>query len=626
MRHTLLYFAVFGLYAGSALASGGPPAPFFGIPSYIDPDYKAPDYSEFSYGQVAKFNLILRQYGYVPGDAAPEVFEWGKPVLVMSGESEAQKTARDAAWAKEPERYGRYQEGADAFYKNDYTQALVIFEALRDEPESWKSKISGWLHKQDASWLREAATYMVARCKLVAAQQNWDGFSDPTAREENGTARVDQPMLNDALQNYQRYLREYPHGFFADSALHMQRKIFRLSGKQAELDAALRAAVGEVFPASAASQPPANSNPNLLAEFEHYFHGQVDVAKDAPLLVAFAWLGTQIPSAGEMTALEKREKDFTAYPDLFQFTRALGLYRMGNYQRLLDVTPDMPGTEVLAMSTALLRALALAKTGKVDEAMHALEEMQKLAPHHAPELHMVQVAFAQGNGLSLFAPSHVISEKVLRSVAQFGMADAVLREGIDSAVVDNGKKMWLVDELARRYALGQKYEALAVLLKAYPGSVFDPVAVPAAVLAKNPHNASALVDMGEFLYQHYITPRSTFEGYDHNHWEGDAFSELKPYCPPCGTVEREKDMVAPIAFFSAAADVVRASGKKDEAEAKALHYLVKCERHGGEFEDRCAWHTTWDQNKDGQGKAYFLRLHKLYPSSAWARKTPYYYD
>jgi hypothetical protein len=589
-----------------AHASYGPPKPFFEIPSYIDPDYKAPNYAEIGYGQKTKFGIVLQQY---------ESSE-------ASQEDADDSSARAASERQEAKNYAKYVEGAKRFHAQAYEDALKIFTELRNNQGSLKERLSGLLKEKNYSWVREASTYMIARCQLIMAQKNWDGYSDPTKD-------VDQSTLHSSDTSYQLYLKEYPQGLYANSARNIRRKIFYLSGNQAELDRELKNAMLKVFPISSDSKVPHNANLNIVGEFENYFHGEIDTAHDSPMVIAYVWLGDKQLKIDDIKLLEDREKDFFAYPNLFRYLHALGLYRLGQYKEIITKIPEQPLTKnTLSLSTQLLLSRALSQLGKTDEALTALEKMHAISSENAVELEIAYLKLNSGYGLWLYTnQSPLKTEKILRSLAQFGLTDNELEKGMSSNEIKGDKRKFLVDELARRYVLSKRFKELSALLMKEQGTgIFAPLKSISALLAKNANNEQALVDVGEFIYQHYITPTATFEGYDSNRWAGDALTDLSLRCKPCQAFkERSESYAPPITFFRSVTENAKRSGAKSEAEAKALHYITRCMRQGGEFEDRCNWQKTWDTPSDSSSKAAFMRLHKLYKDSSWAAKTPYFY-
>lgn len=600
MKPRFLIFISFALLIGAnAYASRGPPLPFFDIPSYIDPEYKAPDYSEMSYGQKTKFGLILQQYKFDAG-----------------AKESSDAAARAASEKQEPKSFSKYSKAAEAFNSGDYEQALKGFTEIRDGfsiGEKLRSIVGG----KNYSWAKEAATYMVARCQLIMAQKNWDGYSEPAKT-------VDLSMLQSADASYQQYLKEYPQGMYANSARNIRRRIFFLSGDQAALDKGLKQAMHKTFPS--APQSPDTSSFAIVDEFKTHFHGEIDVSSDSPMLIAYRLLGQEKPNVETVAALEVREKDFSTYPGLFRYVHALALYQSEQYQQLVEKIPEAAITkDVLSLSTQILRARALQHIGKPDEAIEAMRKMHAVSSEDAVELEIAYLKIDDGDGLWIYTKeSPLKSEKILRSIAQFAFTDSELEGAVGNKKISGDKRKFLMDELAKRYVLTQRFKAMSDLLNKQYGGLFVPLKSSVTALAANTENTKALADVGEFLYQNYVTPSSTVEGYA-SYWSGDALTDLSPRCKPCSNFkERTANYKPPIAFFQSAVKNSMKSGEKSESEAKALHYIVRCGR-GGEFRNRCVWSSGWGEPADDSSKNAFMRLHKLYKKSAWTQKTPYYY-
>jgi len=524
----------------------------------------------------------------------------------------------------ELEAYAHYLEAARNFYKGSYMEALALFTALKERPPTLKQRFYS-LWRSPALTLREMANYMIARCQLMQAQEGWDGYSDPLAT-------VDQNMVKAADVSYQNYIKTYPQGRYVRSAQNIKRRIWLLSGHYNEFDYALVTAMGETFKQSPVSEDDQEHAWTLVTEFKHYYHGKSDMQKDPAIVIAYNWLGSEPLQVEDLKILQNRKKDFTAFPGLFRYLQALGYSRLEQYQELLARTPEEPVTNnVLSLSTQLLRAHALDHLDEQDEALAALLKMHNASSEDAVELEIAELKLTQHDGIWLYSKASPLkTEKVLRSVAQFALTDDELQKSIDAKDVTDDKRQFLIDELMRRYVLSRRFkEADSLLTTQQAQSFFTSLKPAIATLAKKPNDAQALADVGEFLYKRYITPASTFDGYNANHWNyGDALSELLPRCEPCQNFkERSKNYFSPISFFRSTIDSVRQAGRKSEAEAKALHYIVRCERQSSEFEVRCKWQMTWDKqpSDDDASKTAFMRLHKLYKNSPWTTATPYYY-
>ncbi len=111
--------------------------------------------------------------------------------------------------------FSDYLRGARAFYLGDFTEAMTRFTALSQQAQPW---------------LKETATYLLARVAINQAQAN--------ALDEYGffdASKVDQAPLAVAEQALNDYLAAYPQGQYADSAQGLYRRVYWLQGDAPKL-------------------------------------------------------------------------------------------------------------------------------------------------------------------------------------------------------------------------------------------------------------------------------------------------------------------------------------------------------------------------------------------------------
>jgi hypothetical protein len=530
--------------------------------------------------------------------------------------------ARMVSSENEESRYSTYQQGAQHFRDGEYAEALKIFVDLRgtaSRSQSWLARIFG---KYPYSWVTEASTYMIARCQLILSQNDWHGYGDP-ARSINGV------VLQRAESSYVRYLDEYPKGLYVNSAQNIHRKISYLSGDQSQLDLELKQAMLGQFPPATGFTIGSVVDVRIISEFINYFRGNLDFVQDSPILLAYAWLRTPTPDSTDMIALEARESDFAPYPGLFRFVQALGLYKLNRFGELLEKTPEVPcEMKNLWLSTQLLRARSFAKTGDTTAALAALQKMHAISPEDQIEVEIASMRINHGDGLWLFSNrSPIIDLGHLRMFAMAGLQDSELVAGLARSDIKGAKRQIIADELARRYILTGRFVEFTRLFDSIPVTIFMPVESLVTKLAANPHDMQALVNVGEFLYDKYITPFCLFRGYPGDTWVVNPAFEMKLRCGPCAKFhERVADYAPPIWFFISAVEIAQKSGRRSELEAKALHYIVRAGRSGYSWKDRCTWnYQRYNQIPIASSQSAFRRLHRLYKDSPWAKATPYWY-
>lgn len=585
-----------------ALACSGPASTFFAPPSYIDIDYTSPDFSEASYYYGPKFLMRQVMDGYLEN-------------LEPQPNSAEAKLKKAAEGTKE---FTLYQRGAEAFYAADYEAALADFKQVADvDPHSLKDKLARWLGRTgEYSWPREAALYMIARTELVSAQTGWDGYP-----EEESLKVIDQDKLKAAEAAYLKYLEVYPAGLYANSARNIQRFIYMLQGHPEKIEQALKI---EIFKDMADDKVMSQS---LFDEFLRFHQTPVDVRKDALPLILYAWLRKENLTVQDVDVLEGRRAEFSKMKDVFDYTLALGLYRVQAYQKLLDKLPERPVEKnILSLSSQYLRAMALLKVGKADEAIQALAKMDTASPNEdAINLAIAKIKANAHDTLWLFTNhSPVRNEKILRIMAKTALNDEQLKGALSHPEISGKPHDYLVDEWLLRQMLIRNYaEMNRILLKDAGTKYFASVRGAIATLAKNSKEPTALLNLARFQYKNAITAEFMF--HEKEYMVVPAMDELG-WCKDCESFEgRVQTYTPPFVLFQEVANAYKHSSAQSETEAEALHRLVVCFK-GYEFQMDCRWEQSdWSDDKRENGKDFFVRLHRKYPDSQWAKETPYYY-
>ncbi len=597
-KFSLLLFVAAAFMSGSAYASGGSSEPFFDVPTaYIDLEYTQPEGGDVLYGPKTKFTMLFMNKN-VPYYSVDNFYSRIEEDSALPPVPPADAAARQRSATAEPERYAQYTAAATQFNEKNYDAALKLFTPLANGAAN--------------SWVAEAALYMIARCHLVMAQKDWDGYSDIADK-------IDRKTLQTATVDYNTYLQKYPQGLYAPSARDIQRKILYLSGQNAALNNTLKQMMLGIFPNASRQGAVYNAaHVHAVNEFKNFFTGTVDIAHDSPMLIAYAWLGTQPPTTADMATLAAREADFKGYNGLFRYVQALGFYRLKQYQQLLDKTPEQPlANTILSLSTQWLRARAFDNLNQPDNALSALQKIRAIAPSEAIDLDIAYLQINRGNGLWLYtAQSPIGNEKILRNLAIYAFTDAQIQQGLAMANVTGQKRAFLVDELAHRYAFMRQFGKLDGLLAQQQGStVFSPIKEAVHLLVSNAGNANALLDFGLFFYKNNITPHSI-----------GAEVEILPRCTPCNAAKaRLETYMPPIVSLYEATTAMQKTGTPNAAEAKGLHYIVMCMRPYSEFETMCTWNKDWHPSPATVSNDAFKRLHTVYKKSSWAAKTPYKY-
>lgn len=597
----LILFIALKLYTNTIYACCGGDVYFVDAPkSYIELFALNGDRDEDD-NMPHTFYLIVDQYHQLPEASEEEDQEKDTNAPDLDARKISEETERDD--------YESYLKGAEQFQRQNYQEALKTFTDLKNDLSSFKTKVKRLLQNNTYSWVKEASTYMIARSKLVMSQHNWDGYSDPVKQ-------VDQDILQSAKASYELYLEDYPNGLYANSARSINRKIFYLSGNQEKLDEELKNLATTAF-INHLNLVGDNDLLNNINEFVRYFKGNVDITKDHPMLIVYKLLDHEYTlNKSQFESLKRRKNDFQIYPGLFDYIYALQLYQTKQYEELLSSIPQADLTNnLMCLSTEILRVHALVNLGRTDEALLSLLKMIKLHHEDRLEIEIANIKLKDNQGLWLYTnDSPVITPKNLEAIAQLKLTDNELELGIkNKQKIAQDKRQFLVDERARRYLFSRRFKDLELLMNQEVGlNWLKPISKAITTLAQFESDPEALVNIGTFIYHNYITPYTYIYNYGELNWKKDD-----------NFIERTSSYVPPINMFLEAINKIQQTKQRNETEAKALHYIVRCTKCF-ECEDRCTWGMK--NIPYYSGKEAFQRLHIYYKKSPWTIQTPYYYD
>jgi hypothetical protein len=314
-----------------------------------------------------------------------------------------------------------YLQAADAFYAGDWAAARTGFAALP---------------KARDPWVAEAATYMVIRVELNAAQEK--AFDDYGTFA--GPAKVDQAAASRGQAAIAAYLKRFPKGRYAGSTKGLERRASWLAGDLAGLSRAYDRLLGAV--PSGSDQAIA-----LVQEVDNklLFAKDAGAAMQSPVLLAAYDLmqmrsseGTDTPrfSAADLAAQQPR---FAARPDIYAYLLAAqAFYVERDAARTLALTATRAkgtGPAPLGYSAAVLRGLALADRRDPAEAafwQSTLDTAQ--APYQRP---LVELALAinyerAGKLDAIFALHSPIADPTIREILLRNVAAPALLRRVSS--------------------------------------------------------------------------------------------------------------------------------------------------------------------------------------------------
>lgn len=516
-----------------------------------------------------------------------------------------------------PGDYPYYIKGLIAFYGQDYSQALNSFENLS---------------RTGSPWLRETTAYLLGRTHLLAALADYNGW------DSNG---IDQKQVDAADRAFAAYLKLYPQGRYAASAIGMKRRIFMLQEKTEQLNAELLRQFAPYLSHAQQTQQCDERCRNLTLEFFTTYNPTLPAPYEAPVIAAYTLMVQEAPTADLVAELESHQATFASYPGLFQLTRNILLYRLGRYQQLADTfAAPTSGEDDITVGNQVFFARALENLhqyGRARSVWNAIAAKHRasifaessISDPFALQRPATPVGRATDNYLQVArARNYLLAGDVQKLAARdSGVTDPMLLEScfIESAtdndlkvIIANPKATPDVRKLAQttlmnRLLFEKRYGDFVAMLKQLrdPG-IYTQVQTAAVTLQNDPNNPKGLLNLGYFLAYHHLVPQESYK----------ETEVLRFGFAPKRADRPQKDVSeAPFRLYLKA---LKQYGPQDhdENEAKLLHYLIMAFKQSND-----TYYTTWWQVKDDEnkGKDWFDRLKSKYPQSKWRKKTKYYY-
>ena len=339
--------------------------------------------------------------------------------------------------------FAAYLVAAAKFYLSDHTDGAG-FAALLQSSQPW---------------VKDAATYMVARVQLLAAAEN--SFNDYGSLD---THKNNAAQSLQAVQLLEAYVAAYPKGDYAASAKGLMRRAYWLSGNSDLQVKSYGAAIADAGSASA----------RLAEEIDTKLALQAYAAPDGNVQLLATQLLTRLrpqridedtkqfdatsPKPLTSTELEAFKPRFPQAPDLYDYLMAAQAYFVGHDAKavltLLPDTKPQPNLTSLELSRQLLRAQALSEINlkaAMATAKLAIENAANDFQRGAAELAYASFAERAGKLEAVFEAGSPISSPVLRVVLmeRVGGPGLLRRQIVNAAVSESERKIALYTLLYR---------------------------------------------------------------------------------------------------------------------------------------------------------------------------------
>lgn len=546
---------------------------------------------------------------------------------------------RSVGFSKVAQPFAVYIEAAQAFNMGDDAGSIARFAQL---------------YQAEDPWVRETATYMLARGLLRLASEG--------AIDEYGSVRPAEKKLADKFDRAERamrlYLRRYPKGRYATSMRGLFRRLYWLKSDQAALAAEYQALFALRDPAKRGLSDVelAEEIDNKLLGYYPFTQKPADI-KDPVLLAVLDLANMRTPgyaesdpigepraSAIDRAALEAQRPFFAGEPALFDFLLASYAFHIDRRPaEVLTLIPDAARQErfsYLEFSRQMLRGLALDATKDPNARSFWRDMVRGATQPYQQEALQIAIAMSaerRGDVASLFAADSPVRDPFVRKMilAYVAGPDLLRRQAVNSRLSLEEREFalftLLYKDLAQarhqaflsdvalitpdmgrgdkvnfseleRDSLRTRLPALEEFRKPYGLFACPPLPETVRKLAKSPRFAAGQLCVAEFMRVHSLfdflldTPMPKDQlGGGQSQFPGAPYSRLEAY-------------KAVIASPTATAN----------DKAYALYRAVICYDNGS---NDCGG-VEVDQS---QRAAWFRRLKQDYPATRWAKMADYYW-
>lgn len=551
----------------------------------------------------------------------------------------------NAAWTKPTglksavgQQFATYLDGAHAFYRQDFFRATSAFANASHSANPW---------------LKEAALYMAGRAQLNAAQAHAFGTDSITPERAN----VTKVSLDAAATVFRAYLRVYPRGRYAASAVGLQRRVAWLDGN-VEQQAALYDKAFAHWSPGASNVPLSQLANELDSKLLLASNLDADQIQSPPVLAIVDLM--RMRAAGNFDPAERKPltlAELQAQKLRFAGAPALHDYLLATYHVYVDHKPGealdlLPQSisaplDYFALSQQTLRAFALEDNGQAAEARQLWRTLIPLAPYRlqreALELALAINLEQAGLVSDAFADDSPVRNAGIRAVLLQRAANADLlraqaqNQATSGALRDIALYTLLYKEFTReRYA---DFITDLALIPQTPSNALKPFTLPrtanndgyacpsareiAATLQQTPTDPRGLNCLAEFVRNH---PPEWGLG-------EDTSVSLTPPDAPASTASGTAAAPAPATLGSAPSqfqgkayqrmtsyqNVIAMTEAPADDRAYALYRAINCFAPGGTSE--CGGNDI----AQGTRKRWFNTLKSAYPRSKWAQSLKYYW-
>ncbi len=529
-----------------------------------------------------------------------------------------------------------YLLAANAFYKNNYIQANKYF-----------SEASQANHP----WIKETAIYMLARNLLNQGQapafNNWG---------ELDTTKTDQTAITASRVAFNNYLKQYPHGMYANSSKGLLRRIYWLQNNIKALANNYENLLENPQLHIDTNTSSKYSIADLILEIDNkiYFNSRSFTARDLTqtpkLLFTYDLLKMRLNKL-TLANLSAQKSDFKYQPHLYHLLLAnYYTYQKSDPVQVLKLLPALTGEEDninnWQFSEQVLRALALETQNNWQEAEQLWLALLALAkqPYQAPliELGLALNYEKSGQLPKVFTKDSKITTPQLRYILlRKNATRAQLQQLATSHEIAVTERAYIIYLLLYKELLTNQYqdfltdssllvsngvdnvqlttisqsgsatlELFSNAIPSHPEYNCPSPIILANILKLNSTDARALNCLGEFR-RYYQLPFSSYipaSSLANQHLSG-ALGTNKP-------TEFGANLYSPLKGYQS---VINDPEVNDEDKAFALYKAIRCFAYNGD--NRCDKQTISQKER----QQWFILLKTKYAKTLWAKQQAIYW-
>lgn len=508
----------------------------------------------------------------------------------------------------------RYLLAISHFYSAEFEAARNIFIDISQQDHS----------------LSEVSMYLIGRTYLRENQPQEEYlqvFEDPEQQEQ---ARKGNLL---AVNAFESYLKQYPSGAYTNSAQGLIRRAQWFAGNQKEYSVRLQAHIDQrmkVLLATDSWSPQEQHEMELLmGEYQRFMPPSDNQLEALNALLTVV----KVEDAG-------RSSKHKALADLKSYIALHGDFQRKNYAVVIQRLTDQ---HKYRLPHFLLLTRALEANGDWQKAIELWREVRTNAEAYSLKENasneIARILVAQG-GIEMLIrdkdfdhpqadylwQTNRIKSNYLSSLCGSDTQLAWLQS--DDLTMNSRNA--LVADIATRHLYAENFVDLNKLFSEYPDEVlggFSGIRTAVRQVAEKKQLGKAYMNIGYFM-QSRMTPIGYLPAALRSFDEETGDEIVQSNCSQ--TILHDRDGAAgPYYYYSLAMNYFDETKNTDEA--KALHFLTMCFKTGSAYADSCLWGYRGSDKKTHSmefsitSEQAFKRLHKKYPGSEWAEKTPYHY-